>query len=153
MVSLWLKTILFYVPCLRTCPAGAANDQDDLLSTNNRLNFWRHKPPQRLYLSPPRRKWNRRSSFVCLLATLRKNFWTDLHEIFTEGWQWANEQMIKFWWRSGSRIRIATLVRRALAEVCTVPALLVLQMKWTNLQRSGVKFPQDFVHQNDLKSY
>jgi len=41
--------------------------------------------------------------------------------------------MVKFWWRSGSRIRIqiqihiriATLVRRALAEVCTVPELLV----------------------------
>jgi len=27
----------------------------------------------------------------------------DLHEIFSEGWQWANEQMIKFWWLSGSR--------------------------------------------------
>jgi len=27
----------------------------------------------------------------------------DLHEIFREGWQWANEQTIKFWWRSGSR--------------------------------------------------
>jgi len=34
---------------------------------------------------------------ICLLATLRKNFRTDLHEIFTEGWQWANEQTIKFW--------------------------------------------------------
>jgi len=42
--------------------------------------------------------------------------------------------MIKFWWRIGSRIPIriwiripiATLVRRALAEVCTVPELLVL---------------------------
>ena len=45
------------------------------------------------------------SLFVCLLATLRKNFQTDLHEVFREGWQWANEQMIKFWWRSGSRIR------------------------------------------------
>jgi len=31
-----------------------------------------------------------------LLATLRKNVRTDLHEIFREGWQWANEQMIKF---------------------------------------------------------
>jgi len=49
---------------------------------------------------------------VCLLATLRKNFRMDLHEIFREGWQWANEQMVKCWWRSGSRIRIriATLV-------------------------------------------
>ena len=42
-----------------------------------------------------------------------------------------NKIMIKFWWRSGSgiririRIRIATLVRRALAEVCTDPVLLV----------------------------
>ena len=115
---------------------------------------------------------------VCLLATLHNNFRMDLHEIFTEVWQWANEQMIKFWWRSGSpsghmdcfpdssllgdtesginRLRcatlqctactsrhqstmtslrhrprtdsgsdIATLVRRTLAEVCTVPVLLV----------------------------
>jgi len=35
--------------------------------------------------------------------------------------------MIKFWWRSGSRIRIriSTLVRRALEGKCTVPVLLV----------------------------
>jgi len=39
---------------------------------------------------------------VCLLATLRKNFQTDLHEIFSEGWQWASEHVIKFWSRSGS---------------------------------------------------
>jgi len=37
---------------------------------------------------------------VCLLAALRKNCRTDLHEIFRKGWQWANEQMIKFWCRS-----------------------------------------------------
>jgi len=36
------------------------------------------------------------SLFVCLLATLRKNFRTDLHTILREGWQWTNEQMIKF---------------------------------------------------------
>ena len=47
---------------------------------------------------------------VCLLATLCKNVQTVLHELFREGWQWANEQMINFWW-------IMTLVRRALAEV------------------------------------
>ena len=58
----------------------------------------------------------------------------DLHEIFREGWQWASQQMVKFWWRSGSRIgiriqiriHIAMLVRCALVEVCTVPVLLVL---------------------------
>jgi len=27
---------------------------------------------------------------------------TDLHESFREGWQWDNEQMIKFWLRFGS---------------------------------------------------
>jgi len=67
---------------------------------------------------------------VCLSATLPNNFQTDLHEIFREGWQWANEQMIKFSWRSGSqiRIRIATLVRHALAQVCAVPVLLVFDV-------------------------
>ena len=40
---------------------------------------------------------------VCLLATLQKNFWTDLHEIFREGWQSANEQMITFQWQSVSQ--------------------------------------------------
>jgi len=57
----------------------------------------------------------------------------DLHENFTEYWQWASEQMIKFWWwsKSGIRICIAILVRRALMEVCTVPVLLVtIKMYW-----------------------
>ena len=39
---------------------------------------------------------------VCLLSTLRKNFRTDLHALFNEGWQLANEQMIDFCWRYGS---------------------------------------------------
>jgi len=34
---------------------------------------------------------------VCLLATLHKNFQTNLHDIFREGWQWADEQIVKFW--------------------------------------------------------
>jgi len=74
---------------------------------------------------------------VCLLATSRKNFRTDWHEIFREEWQWANEQTIKSWWRSGSRIhiririwiRIATLVRCALAKVCTVPVMMCVLNK------------------------
>jgi len=54
-------------------------------------------------LPPPRRLCFRRCLSVCLLlATLHKNFWTDLHEIFREGWQWGNEQTIKFRWWSGS---------------------------------------------------
>jgi len=55
-----------------------------------------------------------------------KTFQMDWNKIFREGWQWANKQMITFSWRSASRIHIVTLVRHALAEVCTVPVLLVL---------------------------
>jgi len=91
-------------------------------------------------LPPPSRLWFCRCLSVCLfvclsaclLATLRKKFQTDWHEIVSEDWQWTNEQMIKFWWRSGSgiririRLQIVTLVRHALAEVCTLPVLLVL---------------------------
>ena len=38
--------------------------------------------------------------FVCLFVRnfVQKNFGTDLHEIFREGWQWAVEQLTKFWW-------------------------------------------------------
>ena len=54
------------------------------------------------FLPPPRRLCFRRCLSVCLLATLRKNFRTDLHEIFREGCQWADEQIVKFWWRSRS---------------------------------------------------
>jgi len=36
---------------------------------------------------------------------LRKTFQTDWHETCREGWQWVNEQMTKFWWRSGSPSR------------------------------------------------
>jgi len=71
------------------------------------------------------------SLFVCLLATVRKNFRTDLHEIFREGWQWASKQMLTFSCRSRTDLPyggtdIATLVRLALAEVCVVPVLLLV---------------------------
>ena len=33
---------------------------------------------------------------VCLLATLRKNGWTDFHEIFSVGWTWYKEQLGTF---------------------------------------------------------
>ena len=41
-------------------------------------------------------------------------------------------------WRSGSGIRIATLVRHALAEVCSVPVLLVsffIQRTFSNVRQ------------------
>jgi len=86
---------------------------------------------------------------VCLLATLRKTFARN----FREGCQWASEQVVKFWRRPESGYRdcfpdsallgwyirkvanghsfisicqMVALVRRALAEVCTVPVLLTV---------------------------
>jgi len=56
-----------------------------------------------------------RRLYVCLSASnFEQNVRTDLHKIFRQGWQLAKEQTIKFWWRSGPRIRIriATLIRR-----------------------------------------
>ena len=55
---------------------------------------------------------------VCLLATLHKNVRADLHEIFEEGWQWASEQMIKFWWRSRYRDCFSDLSLLGNAESC-----------------------------------
>jgi len=59
-----------------------------------------HDTTMHLLLPLPRRI--RFCLFVCQLPPLRKNFQMDLHEIFREDWQWANEQLIKFWWQSGS---------------------------------------------------
>jgi len=57
-----------------------------------------------MLLPPARKLCFRRCLSVCLsvLTTLHKNFWTDLAEIFSEGWQCISEKMIKSWWRSGS---------------------------------------------------
>jgi len=48
-----------------------------------------------ILLPPARRICFRRCLSVCLLATLRKNFRTDLHEVFRKGWQWTSEQITK----------------------------------------------------------
>jgi len=85
---------------------------------------------------------------VCLLATLRKNFWMDLHEISREGWQWAivsdiaifvlkrdvklqltgNGPLNKWLNFGGDPSTDAgpnvTLARPALVEVCTVSVLV-----------------------------
>jgi len=75
-------------------PINGCLRQSDFKNTFNNIWYWRCKTAITsakevmfsslfVYLS------------VCLLATLRKNF-------RREGCQWANEQIIKFWWRSGS---------------------------------------------------
>ena len=40
------------------------------------------------------------SFFVSLLAILRENGWTDLHEIFREGVEWPWDDLIQFWVKS-----------------------------------------------------
>jgi len=83
-------------------------------------------------LPPPRRLCFRRClsvcQFVCLLATLHKHVRTDVREIFTEGWKWADEQMIKSWWRSVSyrldtgivfRIRYYWEIQKLASTNCT----------------------------------
>ena len=42
---------------------------------------------------------------VCLSAGLLANLWTDFDEIFWRGRAWLKDQVIQFWWRSGSRFR------------------------------------------------
>ena len=73
-------------------------------------------------LPPTRRICNRHCLSVCLSSC---NFAQKLRHWFAG--KVGNRTNDKVWWRSESRIRIriATLVRRALAEVCTVPVLLV----------------------------
>ena len=107
-------------------------------------------------LPPPRSMCSHRCFSVCLLATMCKNFRTDFMKF---SGRLAMKQMIKFWWRSGSPFgysncfpdlshnkwltdinlllisellirQRAALVRRALAEVWTVPVLLVNYWYW-----------------------
>jgi len=40
---------------------------------------------------------------VCLSVGLLANLWTDFDEIFCRGRAWPKDQVIQFWWRSGSR--------------------------------------------------
>jgi len=72
---------------------------------------------RRLFLTPPRRICFCRCLFICLLATLRKYFQMDLHEIFREGWLWASEQMIKFLWQSTNRLLPVSILPLPTVEI------------------------------------
>jgi len=41
--------------------------------------------------------------FVCLSVRFLANLWTDFDEILWRGRAWLKDQVIQFWWRSGSR--------------------------------------------------
>jgi len=104
---------------------------------------------------------------VCLLATLRKNFRTDLHEIFKEGCNGRVNKWLNFGGAPDNRLQIqglfsafvaigryrkrltdinlllilirqmTALVWRALVEVCTVPVLLVVSCLYCILGAAG----------------
>ena len=82
-------------------------------------------------LPPSRRLCNARRLSVCLLSSLRKNYWTDLHENFTTNVSLNKEVTIKFleviWIQSrGDGVCIRIRTRLALVEVCAVWVLLFL---------------------------
>jgi len=43
--------------------------------------------------------------FVCLSVGLLANLWTYFDEILCRGRAWLKDQVIQFWWRSGSLFR------------------------------------------------
>ena len=49
--------------------------------------------------------YRRRLSVGLSLSNSVQTLQTDLHEIFREDWQWVSEQMVRFWWPSGSPSR------------------------------------------------
>jgi len=77
---------------------------------NPQVRLFRLRLALKSYSLPPPRRITF-SSFVCLLATLRKNFRKDLREMFREGWQWPSEQISKFRWRFGHRLDTGIVFR------------------------------------------
>jgi len=78
--TLHVRHVWFSVHVIRSC--------DSVLLWSTLCCGWRHIWSNYCnhFLAPRRRLCNHR-----LLATLCKKFQTDLHEIFSEGWQWASE--------------------------------------------------------------
>jgi len=106
MLLHYIKRTWYNGPSWVTCyiwysKNGYAYSLSQLHNLTDSAFLW-HRVYSSVFLPLPRTICNRHWTSICLSATLQKNFQTDLHEIFRECWQWANEQMIKFWWRSGS---------------------------------------------------
>ena len=66
--------------------------QQNTATTLTKLNYDRiTRKHERKLISTSAKEDMFSSLFVCLLATLRRNFQTDVHEIFREGCQYASE--------------------------------------------------------------
>ena len=75
--------------------------------------------------------------FISLLARLRENGWTDLHEIFRESAEWPWDDLIQFWVKSEKPHDAAMLI--------SLSATLWAN-RWTDLHqifRKGVEWPWD----------
>ena len=67
---------------------------------------------------------------VCLSVGLLANLWTDFDEIFWRGRAWLKDQVIQFWWRSGSRFgsrspKSEIRILRIGGGLCSLSAFLV----------------------------
>ena len=73
--------------------------------------------------------------FVCLSVGLLANLWTDFDDIFWRGRAWLKDQVIQFWWRSGSRFgsgspKSEIRILRIGGGLCSLSAFLVYVFTW-----------------------
>jgi len=74
--------------------------------------------------------------FVSLLARLRENGWTDLHEIFGEGAEWPWDNLIKFWVKSKKPRDAATLI--SFTSLVNITSTWLDRFAWNFQGRCGV---------------
>jgi len=76
------------------------------------------------------------SLFVSLLARLRENSWTHLHEIFREGAEWPWDDLIQFWVNSEKPHNGAMLI--SLAAFVNITSKRLDGFAWNFQWRCGV---------------
>jgi len=69
--------------------------------------------------------------FFCLSVGLLTNLWTDFDEIFWRGRAWLKDQVIQYWWQSGSRFgsgspKSEIRILRIGGGLCSLSIFLVL---------------------------
>jgi len=74
--------------------------------------------------------------FVSLLARLRQNSWTDLHEIFREGAEWPWDNLIQFWVNPEKPHDAATLI--SFTSFVNITSKRLDRFAWNFQGRCGV---------------
>ena len=87
--------------------------------------------------------------FVCLSVGLLANLWTDYDEIFLRGRAWIKDQVIQFWWRSGSRFgsgspKSEIRILRIGGGLCSLStsSLAVLRVRLCTIYKRCIDRPQ-----------